>query len=174
VKIGRVERPKPRAIPHGEMMILFNVAAHTLAIAAQAVEEIRNTGGMNSLSVPGVSKVRQVLTREQKTHYIVDAGAHLGVRSSRPTRLLLLREAILGLSVDSIEGMAEVITVHKLPRAFQGAERSWYRGLAIVGRQVVPVINPETLLTQLEWAALRNSTQYAVPSTQKRTAASGQ
>jgi hypothetical protein len=78
----------------------------------------------------------------------------------------LLREAILGLSVDSIKGMAEVITVHKLPQAFRGAERSWYRGLAIVGTQVAPVINPEALLTQLEWAALRNSTQYPVPSAQ--------
>ncbi len=165
MKIGKVQRPEPPAIPHGEPMILFKVASHTLAIAAQAVAEIRNTGGTKPVSVAGVSKVQHVLTREQKSYYIVDAGTHLGVPSSRPTRLLLLREAIVGLSVESIEGMAEVITVHKLPRAFQGAERTWYRGLAIVGTRVVPVISPETLLSQLEWAALRNGKSTAAPAT---------
>jgi chemotaxis signal transduction protein len=154
VKIGKLERRKPRPAPHGEMMILFKVSSHTLAIAAQAVEEIRNHIETQPLGLAGGGKVRHVFKREGKTYYIVDAGAHLRVGASRPTRLMLLREATVGLSVDSIAGMAEVRTVQKLPRAFQGAECTWYRGLAIVGPQVVPVINPQTLLTEVELAEL--------------------
>jgi chemotaxis signal transduction protein len=165
VKIGKLQRPKPRPIPRGEALILFNVASHRLAISAQAVEEIRETSDTHPLRVAGVSTVRQVLKREGKTYYIVDAGTHLGVPASRPTRLLLLREAAIGLNVDSIERMAEVITVQKLPSAFQGAERTWYRGLAIVGTQVVPVINPETLLTQMEMAAQNGGQNLAAPAT---------
>ena len=174
MKIGKTHRREPRPIPRGEPVILFKVGAYTLAMAAQAVEEIRELSDTRPLTVAGVSKVRHIFKRGGKNYFIVDAGAHLAVPASRPTRLLLLREAILGLSVESVAGMAEVITLHKLPRAFQGAERSWYRGVAVVGTQAVPVINPETLLTQLEWAALRNSTQSPVPSTQKKAAASGQ
>jgi chemotaxis protein histidine kinase CheA len=174
MKIGKLRRPEPRPAPPGEPLILCNVGPHTIAVSAKAVEEIRELKDARPLAVAGVSKVRLTFKWERKLYFIVDAGMHLGVTASGPKRLLLLRDAILGLSVDSIAGMAQVVGVHRLPRAFQGAECSWYRGLAVVGTQAVPVINPETLLTQVEWVALRNSTQCPVPSTQKQAAASGQ
>lgn len=174
MKIGKLRRPEPRPAPPGEPLILCNVGPHTIAISAKAVEEIREIRDARPFAVAGVSKVGLTFKWEGKRYFIVDAGMHLGVSASGPKRLLLLRDAILGLSVDSIAGMAEVVAIHRLPRAFQGAERSWYRGLAVVGTQAVPVINPETLLTQLEWAALRNGMQYSVPSAQKEAAASGQ
>jgi chemotaxis protein histidine kinase CheA len=157
VKIGKLQRPEPRPAPRGEPLILCNVGPHTIAISAQTVEEIREIRDARAFAVAGVNKVRLTFKWEGKRYFIVDAGMHLGVSASGPKRLLLLRDAVLGLSVDAIAGMEEVLAVQKVPRAFQGAERSWYRGLAVVGTQAVPVINPETLLTQVEWVALRSA-----------------
>jgi chemotaxis signal transduction protein len=165
MKIGRIERPKPQPLRRGEAMILFTVASYVLAISARAVEEIREAGETRRFGAAGISKVRQVLKRERKTYYVVDANAHLQLLPTQPTRLLLLHGTGVALSVDSIEGMAEVATVHPLPLAFHGAERTWYRGMVIVGKQVAPVINPQTLLTQSELAALRNEQSLSEPAT---------
>jgi hypothetical protein len=32
-----------------------------------------------------------------------------------------------------------------LPRAFQGAERAWYCGIALEAESVIPIVDPETL-----------------------------
>lgn len=156
MKIGKIERPKPKPARRGEAMILFTVASYVLAISAQAVEEIRDSGEMRRFGASKLSKVRQVFEREAKTYFVVDASAHLQLLATQPTRLLLLRGGCVALSVDSIEGMAEVATIHPLPLAFQGVERMWYCGMVIAGKQVAAVINPQTLLTQTELAALCN------------------
>ena len=72
-----------------------------------------------------------------------------------PARLLLMRDADLALSVDAIDRMAEVTVLHPLPRAFRGEERNWYRGLVLIGEDVVPVLNPAVLLSKSELAALQ-------------------
>jgi chemotaxis signal transduction protein len=165
VKIGRIERPKPQPARRGEAMILFTVASYVLAISARAVEEIRDTSETRKCAATGPNQVRQVLKREGKTYFVVDASAHLRLLASQPTRLLLLRGAGVALGVDSIEGMAEVATIHPLPLAFQGAERTWYCGMVIVGKNAAPVINPQTLLTQTELAALRNEQSLSAAAT---------
>ena len=56
--------------------------------------------------------------------------------------------------VDSIERMVEIGAVHNLPKAFEGAEKHWYRGLAYLDDCVIPVINPAGFLTKEEFARL--------------------
>jgi len=155
VKLGRIERRKPRS-RHGEAMILFAVGPYKFAIAAQAVEEIRSTEGKRPFmhGFGKVNKVRHLFEREGKTYFVVDATLHLRMLSSRANRLLLLRNSSFALAVDSIDRMAEVTALHSLPQAFQGDERAWYRGLAMIAEDVVPVLEPAALLSKTEFAAL--------------------
>ena len=66
-----------------------------------------------------------------------------------------MRDSDVALSVDAIDRMAEVTVLHPLPHAFRGEERNWYRGLVLIGEDVVPVLNPAALLSKPELAALR-------------------
>jgi hypothetical protein len=61
--------------------------------------------------------------------------------------------------VDKIERMAEINSVHALPRAFIGDERRWYRGLAYLEDHVIPVIEPTGFLTREEFVALDRDTR---------------
>jgi chemotaxis signal transduction protein len=62
-----------------------------------------------------------------------------------------MRIAVL---VDRIERMAEIAAIHPLPHAFSGRERVWYRGLAYLDDQVIPVMNPKGFLTAEEFQQL--------------------
>ena len=159
MKLGRIEKRKLK-MRRSEAVILFSVASQKLAIAAQAVEEIRNTDGLRSLhqgmGPDKVGKVKQVLERDDEIYFVVDANQHLRMLSSRSARLLLMRDSDVALSVDAIDRMAEVTVLHPLPRAFRGEERNWYRGLVLIGEDVVPVLNPAALLSKPELAALRS------------------
>ena len=77
MKLGRIEKRKLKT-RRSEAVILFSVASQRLAIAAQAVEEIRNTDGLRPLqhgiTLGKVSKVKQVLERDDKFYFVVDAG----------------------------------------------------------------------------------------------------
>jgi chemotaxis signal transduction protein len=160
VKLGRIEKRKLKT-RRSEAVILFSVASHRLALAAQAVEEIRNIEGLRPLHQgfgPGkVSKVKNILERDDKIYFVVDANMHLRMLSSRPARLLLMRDSSLALSVDAIDRMAEVTVLHPLPRAFRGEERDWYRGLVLIGDDVVPVLNPAALMSKAELSALEST-----------------
>jgi chemotaxis signal transduction protein len=155
VKLGRIEHRKPRS-RRGEAIILFAVGPYRFGISAQAVEEIRNHDGLRSFAhgFARAHKVRHTLARDRKTYFVVDATMHLRILSSRAARLLVLRDRAVALSVDSIDRMAEITTLHPLPRAFQGEERAWYRGLALIGEDIVPVLEPAVLLSKTELAAL--------------------
>jgi chemotaxis signal transduction protein len=149
MKLGRLDRRKRKR--HCESVILFSVATQNLAIAAHAVEEIRGLDGL--LILPhgivkdgAVSKVQQALQRDLKTYFVVEANLHFHLMGSHANRLLLLRDAPVALSVDAVNRMAEITQLHALPLAFQGEERDWYRGLALLGDEVVPVVNPAALL----------------------------
>ena len=87
----------------------------------------------------------------------MDANLHLRILSSHATRLLLLRDASIALTADSIDRMAQITALHPLPHAFQGEERDWYRGLALIGEDVVPVVNPAALLSKAEIVKLQDS-----------------
>jgi len=157
----RSPREQRRATQRGEPVILFRVGESTFAIAATAVDEIRNAQGLKPLrTAPDLtnSKVRYSLLRDGKFYFVVDATVHFKMLPARATRVLVLRNTKTAVLVGDIDRMTEVCGVHPLPNAFRGAERNWYRGLALLGAQpkheVVPIVNPGAFLTKVEMQAL--------------------
>ncbi len=142
-----------------EPVVLFSSGGMTFAIAAAAVEEIRGTSGLEPLRTSFLhakfSKFKYTLEREGRTYFVVDVNTHFNLGPSRHTRLLILRDWPGAIMVDAIDRMTEVSSLHALPRAFTGDERTWYRGLAILGDDVIPVVNSDTFLTKAECTVLR-------------------
>jgi chemotaxis signal transduction protein len=143
-----------------EAVILFTVGDTRLAIAAAAVEEIRNTEGLRPLSTwsrlrTRIPKLAYVLERSGRSYPVVDACFHFQILPAAATRLLVLRHPAVAVLVQQIDRMAELTAIYAVPRAFTGEERAWYRGLALMADtrgdpQVVPVVNPEAFLTDAE------------------------
>ena len=52
--------------------------------------------------------------------------------------------------MDKIEEMAEMRVLLALPQSFRGEECTWYRGLTVLERKVLPVANPLGFLTTRE------------------------
>lgn len=157
MKIAAQDVVKARKARRPEAVILFTVANQLLAIAAEAVQEIRSTDSLGSaleIEQQEIAKVRHTIERGHRTYYVVNACAHFGSRVVRPTLVLMLRQIRAAILVDKIERMAEISGLHALPRAFSGAERQWYRGLAYVDDQVIPVVNPLGFLTAEEFGRL--------------------
>ncbi len=154
---NQARRPATRS---QEAVILFAVSGMVFAIAATAVEEIRNSDGLQPLAASPLvlarqAKVRYRLERGRQTYYVVDAACHFHLLPTRLPRLLVLRGRPVAVLVERIDRMAEVNGLCALPRAFHGEERRWYRGLALMtdergDTQVVPVVNPEAFLTESE------------------------
>ncbi|HSA93551.1 MAG TPA: chemotaxis protein CheW [Terriglobales bacterium] len=157
MRIARKESRRARG-RRSEAVILFAVGSATFAIAAQAVDEIRSTQGLCPLQLPAghshLAKVRYTLERGSRTFYVVDMARHFRVIETAPNRILLLRGVPVALLVAGVDRMTEIVSVRALPRAFRGEERRWYRGLALVGDQVVPVVNPEAFLSRAEQMVL--------------------
>jgi len=138
-------------------VILFSVNKTTFAIAAGAVDEIRNLDGLTPFKpsfTARLNKVKHTLVRENKdpeqTYFVVDSAAHLRLKTSTPARLMVLRGVKAAVLVDAIDRMTQIAAVHPLPRAFQGDERDWYRGLAVVEGRVIPVVNEHSFLSRAE------------------------
>jgi chemotaxis signal transduction protein len=146
-----VAAPPPRA---QEGVILFTVAGYKFAIAAGAVKEIRGMEGLHPFTLGGISerigKLKYTLERDGTTYFVVAAGAHFHLPASQPSRVLVLRNLPTALLVDSTDRMTDISALHALPRAFTQDEREWYRGLAVVGGEVVPVVNPGAFLSKNE------------------------
>lgn len=155
MKLGRIAHNQRRG-SRSEAVILFSVSAHNFAIAAQAVEEIRDAAGVRPFAhgVAKVKNVRSLLLRDENTYFVVNLAEHLGMAPAPAQRLLLLSESPVALGTTRIDRMAEISALHPLPRAFQGSERKWYRGLALMGEEVVPVIEPAAILNAEELLAL--------------------
>ncbi len=160
-------RQKQIAAPPGfrEAIIAFTVAGFNLAISAAAVSEIRGLEGLRSFS-PGreydcPDSVRYTMHRNGALYFVVDAARqfHLppSVAKSQPSRVMILRLAATAVLVDSTDRMAEISVLHALPQAFSGEERKWYRGLAMFGDDVVPVVNHLSFLSGSNLAALRSA-----------------
>lgn len=160
MRVARAENRKP-AFRRGEAVILFTVAGTSFAIAVSAVEEIRSTEGLrpapHGFASARLPKVKYLLERERKTYFVVDSNLHFHILPSRATRVLVLRHAPVAVLVDNIERTAEITALHALPHAFEGEERQWYRGIALFGEQVVPVVRPESFLTKGELAVAQAS-----------------
>jgi chemotaxis signal transduction protein len=143
--------PAPKA---QEGVILFSVAGYKFAIAAGAVKEIRGMQGLHAFTLGGistrVSKLKYTLERDGTTYFVVEANTHFHLRPSTPGRILVLRNLTTAILVDSTDRMTEISALHALPRAFTGEEREWYRGLAVVGGEVVPVVNPSAFLSKTD------------------------
>jgi chemotaxis signal transduction protein len=141
---------KPRRARHTERVILFFVSSQLFAISAAAVREIRSTdslaGGAVEIESGELSKVRHVVERGHEIYFVVNACLHFGLPVTRPALVLILRQSRVAVLVDRIERMEEISAIYALPRAFEGDERRWYRGLAYLEDTVIPVLNPEGFL----------------------------
>jgi chemotaxis signal transduction protein len=149
-----------------ENVILFTVGEFRFAIAAGAVSEIRSMDGLERFSSTGghrvMAKVDYVLHRNGVTFFVVNAARHFGLAQAKPSRVLVLRQSAAAVLVDSTDRMAEISLLHSLPMAFERDERSWYRGLAVLNGEVLPVVNPAAFLSKGEAAVLR--ALYAQPA----------
>jgi len=158
MKFATHDAPKLRRARRSEPVILFAVSSRTFAIAAEDVQEIRSTDSLGGTAVeivePLLEKVHHTLERAHRTYYIVNGCVHFGLRISRPTLVLIMRQVRVAVLVDRIERMSEFSAVYSLPRAFTGAERRWYRGLAYLDDHVIPVVAPTGFLTPEEFKRL--------------------
>ena len=177
MKFATTDAAKPRRARASEAVILFCIANQTFAIAADAVQEIRSTDSLGGTAIEieqaEVPKVRHLVERARRTYYVVSGCAHFGLRVTRPTLVLILRQIRAAVLVDSIERMADIATVHPLPRGFQGDERKWYRGLTYLEDRVIPVINPGGFLTVEEFARLDQAAAVSIATQQLEGAVQG-
>ena len=138
MSLANRETVKSRPGRPSEQVILFSVGNHSFAIAAEAVQEIRSTDSLSGTAAEiensEIEKVAHTLKHARHSFYVVNARIHFGLPASRPTLVMILRGMRVAVLVDRIERMAEVSSMHQLPRAFVGQERKWYRGIGIHGR----------------------------------------
>jgi chemotaxis signal transduction protein len=137
-----------------EQVAVFSIAEYSFVISAASIQEIRNTdslgGTVVDLDRPVLRKVRHIVERDARSYYVVSGYEHFHLPPSRPTTVLILRDAPVAVLVDRIEEMAEMRVLLALPQSFRGEERTWYRGLTVLDRKVLPVANPLGFLTTRE------------------------
>lgn len=149
-------RKPPVNTKRGEPMILFAVGPHTFAIAASEVDEIRDLHDLKPMQTAiGYNRVKSTIHRAKRDYFVVDASAHFQMLPSRPARLLVLRHHPVAITADSIDKMTDVPSVLPLPVPFRGLERAWYKGLAVLDGNVIPVVDPAAFLSESEAAELR-------------------
>jgi len=158
-------RPQLPSTPKGarEDVIVFTVGGFRFAIAANAVSEIRGLEDLRRFSI-GTSYLRTAqvdftVERNGTVYFVVDAARHFRLPPSKPTRVLILRQTTAAIQVDSTDRMMEISVLHALPQAFSGDERNWYRGLAVMNGDVVPVVNHNAFLSKAEMAVLKSAVQ---------------
>ena len=132
-----------------ETMILFWVGGFSFAVAATAVDEIREVTGLQEFP-SRLAKVTHTLERQGRHYFVVDAARHFRLMAADSTRLMVLRNSPVAVIVDAIDRMQEIQSIHALPEGFHGEERIWYRGLTLLKGKVVPVVRPDTFLTKAE------------------------
>lgn len=165
MKIAAQDAHRPRQSRSAEAAILFTVSRQLFAIAADAVQEIRSTdsiaGAASEFACPEVPKVGHTFERAHRQYYVVNGCAHFGLRVSRPTLVLILRQLRVAVLVDRIDRMTELPGVYELPLAFGGDERRWYRGLTYLDDHVIPVVDPRGFLTANEFRQIEGVPQVA-------------
>jgi chemotaxis signal transduction protein len=158
MKIAPSELRTGRRASRSEPVILFSIAGQVFAINANAIQEIRTTDSISAaaseVSVQGIPKVRHRLRRGRRAFHVVSGCAHFGLPPSRPTQVVVLRSHRIAILVDSIDRMETISVLMALPPGFCGPERTWYRGITLVGESVVPVVSPAGFLTEQELAQL--------------------
>jgi len=171
VRLARAQRGKPLSSPGGQAAILFTVGEYTFAVPAEIVREIQGLQDLRLIAselspirsrhdalAPGMGtlgrKVRHTLHRGNRLHFVIEANFYLGLPPSTSSRVLVFRGLPLALKVDAIDRMTVLTHTVPLPLAFTGEERRWYANLAIVDGRVVPVLNPDALLSRVEITTL--------------------
>ena len=141
----------PRDTRPREQVAVFSIGQCSFVISAASIQEIRSTdslgGTVVELDRPALRKVRHTVERDGRSYYVVSGYEHFHLPLSRPTTVLILRNAPVAVLVDRIEEMAEMRVLLTLPHSFRGEERIWYRGLTVLNRKVLPVANPQGFLT---------------------------
>src|ERR1700719_2594660 len=166
----------PRDAPPKEQVVVFSIGDHSFVISASSVQEIRSTDGLGGnvveLDRPVLRKVRHIVERDARSYYVVSGYEHFQLPPSRPTTVLILRHAPVAVLVDRIEEMSEMRVLLALPHSFRGEERTWYRGLTVLDRKILPVANSQGFLTAGELKPLDEQNpgllQNAVPARQER------
>jgi len=171
VTLAKIE-PRPRQRGRArEMVILFVVGGVTFAIAASAIEEIRELSGLQAvspeLSHQKLAKVTHTLERQGKSYFVVKAADKLRMLSTQPARLLVLRNLPVAVMVDGIDRMQEIHSIHALPEAFSGEERRWYRGLTLIKGKVVPVVRADAFLSKAEVTLLSAALSSTTPASRR-------
>lgn len=150
-------RPEVKAAR--EDVIMFAVGGYKLAIAAGAVKEIRGMEGLHPFTLGGISaqitKLKYTLERNGSTYFVIDAARHFQLLASKVSRVMVLRNMPTAVLVDSTDRIMEISALHALPPAFTHEERGWYRGLAVVNGQVVPIVNHSAFLNRPELEIVR-------------------
>src|SRR5690242_11147192 len=141
-----------------EQIILFRVSGQLFAVSSASVQEVRSVDSLSGVATeinqPTLRKVRHVLRRGDKVLYVVNGAAHFGLPASSAGLIFVLRKTRTALLVDGMEKMATMTRLQSLPLAYCHEERHWYRGLTALDQNVIPVLNPEGLLTTEEFALL--------------------
>jgi chemotaxis signal transduction protein len=137
-----------------EQIILFRIGEQLFALSSSSVQEVRGadslSGGATNIAAPGVNKVRKFVRRGQNTLFIVSGAAHFGLPAPDGILVFVLRNTRTALLVDSIERMTSITRLQALPLSFCHEERQWYRGLTALDQMVVPVVRPESFLSDDE------------------------
>jgi chemotaxis signal transduction protein len=159
VRPDRLPQPKGAR----EDVILFTIAGFKFAIAAHAVSEIRGLEDLRPFSLGDgyarLAKIEFTLDRNGVSYFVVDGARHFHQPASKPARVMILRHAAVGVMVDSTDRMTQISVLHALPLAFGGDERNWYRGLAVINGEVLPVVNQMAFVSKAESLVLRNMTE---------------
>jgi chemotaxis signal transduction protein len=141
-----------------EQIAVFSIAGYSFVISAASIQEIRSTDSLGGTVVDlehvVFPKVRHIVERESRSYYVVSGCEHFRLSLSRPNTVLILRSAPVAVLVDGIEEMAEMRVLLELPKSFAGEECTWYRGLTVLDRKVLPVIDPQGFLSPAELQAL--------------------
>jgi chemotaxis signal transduction protein len=154
----RLAAPQKSLPVRSEQIILFRASNQLFAISSASVQEVRSVDSLAGAAVQvnesSVAKVRHAIRRTNRNLYVVNAPLHFGLRATPAALIFLLRNSRIALLVDGIEKMTTMTRLLALPGAFCHEERAWYRGLAVLDQNVVPVVNPLGFLTAEELSLL--------------------
>lgn len=120
---------RPTAATAGPV-ILFTAGGVRFAVQADEVQEVRDGDERTSI-------------RKLKGMEPIDFALQVGLGEGILERLVVLKPGECALAVTDVERITSIPRVVPLPGLFRGVERQWYRGLLLLGNEVVPLVRTE-------------------------------
>lgn len=159
--MARLNDPKRAAVKPtigARIYLLVSVQQFRFALPAEAIEEVRSRESVQrcEFSEPLLKKICGTVSRAGEAHFVVDPSIYFDIDASRLSHVVLFRSRAAALLVDEVDRMHSA-TQLALPEIFRGAERNWYSGLAQLDGRVVPVVDPENLISAVEFTLLRRA-----------------